>query len=59
VGEFHATQPRARVPVCWVCDKRLYGGGRFYEYVRDEEGHLQPAHVYCAKQWIERGGGKE
>ncbi len=50
MSEFKATKPRANPPICWVCDKRLYGGGRFYETVADEAGHQHPAHVSCAKR---------
>lgn len=25
-----ATQPKARVPFCWECSRKLYAGGRSY-----------------------------
>jgi hypothetical protein len=29
---------RANPPVCWLCDRQLYGGGWYYADVTDEDG---------------------
>lgn len=41
-------KPRAAVPVCWLCGKRLYAGGRSYVIVVDN-GVEHPAHRTCAE----------
>jgi len=49
------TQPRASVPICWHCDKRLYAGGRAYvmKTVLDPVNGVQsrPFHKSCAAQY--------
>lgn len=45
-----AKQPRAKVPVCWICDRMLYAGGKSYAIVKDEAGNDRPAHKQCAKE---------
>lgn len=42
------TQPPANLPVCWLCDKKLYAGGRAYVLVESDDGHKHPAHKRCA-----------
>lgn len=42
-----AKQPRARVPVCGVCDRQLYAGGRSWAEMRDDGGILRQAHKSC------------
>jgi len=42
-------QRRARVPMCWLCDRKLNAGG--YEWVGIvENGHQYPAHKRCAER---------
>ena len=37
-------------PICWICDRKLYHGGRSYRLVTDADtGHEHPAHVSCAR----------
>lgn len=40
---------RAKVAICWLCDRRLWAGGTSYTTII-EDGHEHPAHKYCAKQ---------
>lgn len=42
-------QLRAKVPICWICDRMLWGGGRVYVEVTDASGHKHPAHKQCAQ----------
>lgn len=49
MGAIKFTQPRAKVPICWICDRMLYGGGRVYVEVIDDAGHKHPAHKWCAE----------
>lgn len=41
---------RAKVPFCWVCNRRLWANGRVYAEVIDESGNRHPAHKDCAKE---------
>lgn len=56
---FKSKQPRAGVPFCWICDRRLYGGGKFYAEVIDDAGYPHPAHKTCANEERERLNPKE
>ena len=47
-AKFQTTQ-RAKVPLCWVCDRKLYAGGRSYVTITDEQGNEHPAHKSCAE----------
>ena len=38
---------KSPVSFCWLCSRRLYGGGRFYEWYTDESGHSHPVHKQC------------
>lgn len=49
MGAFKAKLPRANPPICWLCDGRLYGGGRFYALV-EVDGASRPAHKTCAEE---------
>lgn len=49
MSRFKATKPRANPPLCWECDKLLYGGGRFYELVT-VDGVERPVHGDCKKR---------
>ncbi len=40
-------QPIANPPVCWICGRKLYGGGRVYKLVNDYQGNEHPAHKQC------------
>jgi hypothetical protein len=42
------SQPVANPPFCWLCDRRLYAGGRSYVTIVGEDGHPRPAHDFCA-----------
>lgn len=44
------TKPKAKGGLCWVCDRRLYAGGRAYVMVTDSQGFERPVHDFCAKQ---------
>jgi hypothetical protein len=48
------TKPKAKVPFCWVCDKRLYAGGRAYVEVKMEDGYFHPVHDFCVPKDAER-----
>lgn len=50
MGVFKAKKPRANPPVCWICGRRLYGGGYFYVLVDGEDGHQHPAHASCVAE---------
>lgn len=41
--------PRRRhpVPVCWICNRRLYAGGRAVRMFVDDQGIERPAHDFC------------
>jgi hypothetical protein len=39
-------RPVAKVPICWVCDKRLVSR-RTYKVFRDENGHDRVSHIEC------------
>lgn len=41
-------QPKANPPICWICDRRLYAGGRAYVIIVGEDGHEHPVHRQCA-----------
>lgn len=42
-------RPRLDPPVCWMCDRKLYGGkGRI---IVAEDGHAHPAHAGCAARY--------
>lgn len=43
------TQPKAKVPFCCVCDRKLHAGGRAYVEVTDPLGHKRPAHKACVE----------
>jgi hypothetical protein len=47
MGRWKAQLPRANPPICWVCDRQLYAGGRCYELVAAEDGHEHPVHRAC------------
>ncbi len=48
MGSWKATQPRANPPICWICDKRLYGGGRCYDLIAvDGQADPRPVHKTC------------
>lgn len=49
MASFKATKPRARVPICWHCDRQLYAGGRIYVEVM-VDGYARPMHTACAEQ---------
>ena len=51
MGDFKATLPRANPPVCWLCDKRLYSGGRMY-VMREVDGVMRPCHGHCVSEEI-------
>lgn len=42
-------QPKARGRLCWLCDRRLYAGGRAYRLV-ELDGVLRPVHALCAER---------
>jgi hypothetical protein len=48
MGAFKATKPKARIPLCWECNKRLYGGGRIYTTVTID-GVKRDLHAACAQ----------
>ncbi len=43
-------QPKANPPICWICDRKLYGGGKYYWIVQGLDDREHPAHVGCAKK---------
>jgi hypothetical protein len=47
MARFTARHPRANPPICWVCDRQLYAGGRCYEIVVAEDGNEHPIHRAC------------
>lgn len=49
MGAFKAKLPRANPPICWGCDRKLHGGGRFYVLVEvaGVDGP-RPFHKSCA-----------
>jgi hypothetical protein len=43
-----AKQPRVNPPICWLCDKRLYAGGRAYDLISVEGQETpRPVHRTC------------
>lgn len=40
---------RAKVAICWLCDRKLWAGGTSYTTIV-EDGHEHPTHKFCAKQ---------
>lgn len=49
MGSYKSNQPKANPPICWGCDRKLHGGGRFYVLVEvlGVDGP-RPFHKGCA-----------
>lgn len=46
MSAWKATKPKAPGGLCWVCDKRLYAGGRSYA-TAVIDGVERPVHAAC------------
>lgn len=47
--ELQPQRERAKVAICWLCDRQLWAGGTSYTTII-EDGHEHPAHKFCVKQ---------
>jgi hypothetical protein len=47
--ELQPQRERAKVAICWLCDRQLWAGGTSYTTIV-EDGHEHPTHKFCAKQ---------
>lgn len=52
MASFKAAKPPANPPICFHCDERLFGAGRFYETV-SIEGIPRNVHATCAREILE------
>lgn len=43
------TKPRPNIPLCWECNRLLYGGGRVYRTV-EIDGVERHVHASCLLQ---------
>lgn len=47
--ELQPQRERAKVAICWLCDRQLWAGGTSYTTIV-EDGHEHPTHKFCVKQ---------
>lgn len=52
MASFKATKPKRAL--CWICDKRLYAGGRSYVEI-EIDGVKRPVHASCEAAIRARG----
>lgn len=49
MSETKARPPKANPPLCWECNRLLYGGGRIYHTV-EVDGIARNVHAACLRK---------